>query len=101
MLFSLTANEVKRSLSNKGLLPRVVEANDLMLEVRVILENVDERYLLSHDCPKAIGLFEVQLVQFVLEIKVPEGKHYKSTDAIANDVVKVLSHFTGATIPNR
>ena len=98
---SLTASEVKRSLSNKDLLPRVVEANDLMLEVRMLLKNVDEKHLLSHDCSKAIGLFEVQLAQFVLGIKVPEGKDYKSTDAIANDVVKVLSHFTGATIPNR
>ena len=98
---SLTANEVKRSLSNKDLLPRVVEANDLMLEVRMLLKNVDEKHLLSHDCSKAIGLFEVQLVQFVLGIKVPEGKDYKSTDAIANDVVKVLCHFTGATVPNR
>ena len=44
------------------------------------LKNVGENYLLSHDCSKAIGLFEVQLVQFVLGIKVPEGKDYKSTD---------------------
>ena len=52
----------------------------------MLLKNVDEKHLLSHDCSKAIGLFEVQLVQFVLGIKVPEGKDCKSADSIANDL---------------
>ena len=75
---------VERSLSNKDLLPRVVEANDLMLEVRMRLKNVDEKHLLCHDCSKAIGLFEVQLVQFVLGTKVPPQKHHHKNTTTKN-----------------
>lgn len=41
------------------------------------------------------------VVQFVLGLKQPDQKVYKSTDAIANDVIKLLTTLTGHEIPNR
>ena len=94
------ALDVKRSFS-KDMVRRVAEANDLMLEVRLLLKQFGDSYLYDQKCCTAIGFFEMAVVQFVLGLKQPDQKVYKSTDAIANDVIKLLTTLTGHEIPNR
>ena len=87
-LHGISSQDIRKSLSSKELLPRVLEANELMLEMRLLLKNAGDEFLYHSECVKAIGLFESALIQFVLGSKLPGEISYQSADAIANDAVK-------------
>ena len=94
-LHGISSQDIRNSLSSKELLPRVLEANELMLEMRLLLKNAGDEFLYHSECVKAIGLFEPALIHFVLGFKLPGEISYQSTDTIANDAVKILSTITG------
>lgn len=98
---NVQANDVKKAFSNKSIVPKVLEAEQLMNEVRALLKNAGEKWLSDYNCEKALGFFDIALVSHVLGLKFKEEKVYKSVGGIAFDVVRILQGFTRATIPCR
>ena len=95
------ANDVKKAFSNKNIVRKVLEAEQLMNEVRALLKNAGEKWRSDYNCEKAMGFFDIALVSHVLGLKFKEEKAYRSVDGIAFDVVQILQGFTQTSMPCR
>ncbi|CAJ1412726.1 unnamed protein product [Effrenium voratum] len=98
---NVQASDVKKAFSNKSIVPKVLEAEQLMNEVRALLKNAGEKWLSDFNCEKALGFFDIALVSYTLNLRYKDDKAYKTMDGAAHDVVQILQGFTQSSMPCR
>ena len=98
---NVQASDVKKAFSNKSIVPKVLEAELLMNEVRALLKNAGEKWLSDYNCEKALGFFDIALVSYTLNLRYKDDKAYKTMDGAAHDVVQILQGFTQSSMPCR
>ena len=93
--------DVKKMLS-RDMHAKVLEANDLLVELRGLAKSQCPAMIGDHGLENAIGLTDMAVTNHVLHLKLgPSSKKYKSLGGIAHDFALVLRHLSGKDIPSK